>query len=146
MPTFNRRNFIKGVGVGNFRVFYPRYVRSSVVDPSFGGRAQWGKAHNDYIQIFAELGLAGLCFLGWFLFALMKTSFALLGKKTEGEVRYLVMAVMAALVGLSVNAFFSFPFQLATPTFIFAIYAGILGGCYARQSPPRRTNATPRHH
>ena len=125
---------LKGVGVGNFPVFYPRYVRSSVVDPLFSARWQAGRAHNDYVQIFAELGLIGVFFLGWLLFALMKTSIALLGEEPKGELRYLLMAVLVALGGLSVSAFWSFPFQRVTTTFVFATYLGLLGGHSATRS------------
>ncbi len=137
-------HLVKGVGVGNFPVLYPRYARSAVVDPMFTVRAQWGRAHNDYAQTFAELGMVGLFFLGWLLFALMKTSIALLGEETKGELRYLVMGVIVALLGLLVNAFLSFPFQMSTPTFIFALYLGVLGGHYSRQ-PRVRGNSVPQH-
>jgi len=126
-------HFIRGVGVGNFRVVYPRYTRSAVVDGVFSERGQWGRAHNDYLQTFSELGMVGLFFLGWLLFALIKACVALLGEKPAGELRHLVRAVMIALLGLSVSAFFSFPFQMVTPTFIFAIYLGVLGGHYSRE-------------
>jgi len=127
-------HLVNGVGVGNFSVIYPRYKRSAVVDPVFSGEGEWRRAHNDYVQIFAELGLVGLFFLGWLFFALIKTSTALLGEETKNEPRYLLMGVMVALGGLSVSAFFSFPFQISTPTFVFAVYLGVLGGQYSRQT------------
>ena len=97
-------------------------------------RGEWHRAHNDYVQIFAELGLVGLFFLGWLFFALIKTSFALLGEETNGKLRYLLMGVMVALGGLAVSAFSSFPSQISTPTFVFVIYLGVLGGQYSRQT------------
>jgi len=128
-----REHLLSGVGVGNFPVFYPRYVRSAVVDTVFNESGQWGRAHNDYVQTFAELGVVGLFFLVWLLVALMKITLALLGQETKDEQRYLMMGVLLALSGLSVIAFFSFPFQMSTPTFIFALYLGVLGGHYSRQ-------------
>ncbi len=124
------------MGVGNFPVLYPRYKRSAVVDRVFNEAGEWRKAHNDYAQTFAELGMVGLLFLGWLLFALSKTSIALLDGETKGELRYLLMGVIVALGGLSITAFFSFPFQLATPTFVFALYLGVLGGCSSRNTQP----------
>jgi len=128
-----KEHFVRGVGLGNFPVLYPRYVRSAVVDPVLSETEQWGRAHNDYAQTFAELGIVGLFFLGWILFALIKISLALLGRETEEKQRYLMMGVLLALSGLSITAFFSFPFQMATPTFIFALYLGVLGGHYSRR-------------
>ena len=75
----------------------------------------------------------GLFFLGWLIFVLTKTCVALLGNETRGELRYLLIGVMVALSGLSVSAFFSFPFQMITPVFIFMVYLGLLGGHYSRQ-------------
>ena len=98
-----------------------------MVDPVFSETGQWGRAHNDYVQSFAELGLVGLFFMGWLLVASMKTSIALLSKEMKGEQRYLMMGVILALGGLFVTAFFSFPFQTVTSTFIFAIYLAARG-------------------
>jgi len=131
-----KENPLKGVGVGNFPVLYPRYKRSAVVDRVFNEAGEWRKAHNDYAQTFAELGMGGLFFLGWLLFALIKTSISVLDEGTKGELRYLLMGVTVALGGFSIIAFFSFPFQLATPTFIFALYLGVLGGCSSRNTQP----------
>ena len=130
-----KEHLLSGVGVGNFPVLYPRYKRSAVMDPVFNEEGEWRKAHNDYAQTFAELGIVGLFLLGWLFIALIKTSIAVLNREMKGELRYLLMGVIVALAGLSITAFFSFPFQLATPTFVFALYLGILGG---RSSQPVR--------
>jgi len=53
------------------------------------------------------------------------------------------MAVMIALLGLSVSSFFSFPFQSVTPPFLFAIYLGVLGGQYSRESVQHENSAAP---
>jgi tetratricopeptide (TPR) repeat protein len=138
-----QENLIGGVGLGNFGVFYPRYARSAVVDQVFDERGQWQRAHNDYVQSFAELGVVGLFFLGWLLLAVGKTSAGLLGQP-KGEQRYLMMGLLVALSGLSVSAFFSFPFQMVTPTFIFALYLGVLGERYSRWSIESEGSALPR--
>jgi len=126
-------HLLTGVGIGNFEIFYPRYARSAVVDQVFDEEGQWKRAHNDHAQIFAELGLVGLFLWGWLLFALVKVCVVLLGQERKGELHYLVMGVVVALTGLSIIAFFSFPFQMVTPTFVFVLYLGVLGGHYCRQ-------------
>ena len=107
-----------------------------MVDTVFNEEGEWRKAHNDYAQTFAELGIIGLFLLGWLLFALIRTSTTVLNRETKGELRYLLMGVIVALGGLSITAFFSFPFQLATPTFVFALYLGVLGGCSSQPIQP----------
>jgi len=128
-----QEHLVKGVGVGNFSVFYARYMRSEARDLMFTDEGQWRRAHNDYLQTFVELGFVGLFFLGWLLFVLIKVCVALLGEETRGELRYLLMGVIVALGGLSVSAFFSFPFQMITPVFIFSIYLGLMGGHLSQQ-------------
>ena len=139
-----KEHSVKGVGVGNFSLSYPHYTRSVAVDLRFTDEGRWRRAHNDYVQTFAELGMVGLFFLGWALFVLIKVCVALLGKETRGDLRYLLMGVMVALGGLSVSAFFSFPFQMITPVFIFMIYLGLLGGQYSRMSLQEETSITNR--
>ena len=134
-----KEHLLTGVGVGNFPVLYPRYKRSAVVDPVFNEGREWRKAHNDYAQTFAELGVVGLFFLAWLLLALIKTAIAVLDGGTHRDLRYLLMGVVVALSGLSISAFFRFPFQLATPTFIFALYLGVLGGYSSWNTQPENS-------
>ena len=65
-----------GVGAGNFRVLYPEYrspeeIRLTTFDHQFQTRAL--SAHNDLVQLLAELGLLALLPLAWFLRALWKS-------------------------------------------------------------------------
>ncbi len=60
-----------GVGAGNFRVRFPRYrspeeIQISSLDGQLVTRVT--TAHNDLLQIFTELGIAGLSFLVFFAF------------------------------------------------------------------------------
>ncbi len=54
-----REHPLIGVGLGAHSVIYPAYHRRAVVDPLFSSRVQLDFAHNDYLQLTAELGVAG---------------------------------------------------------------------------------------
>lgn len=64
-----------GVGGGNFRVRFPRYRSPEEIQiSSLDGRlvTRVTTAHNDPLQIFTELGIAGLFFLLLFFYLLVK--------------------------------------------------------------------------
>ncbi len=56
-----------GVGVENYPAFYQQYSRKLGLDP----RAEQRQAHNLYLQIAAETGLAGILVFGWLLKTMM---------------------------------------------------------------------------
>ena len=70
-----RESPLAGVGVGNFRVHYPRFARSAGVD---GTRIdeRVDSVHNDYAQIAAELGLVGAGLLLWVLLSIGRSILA----------------------------------------------------------------------
>jgi len=124
-----------GVGLGNFKVFYPAYHRKVVVDELLSGERQWYRTHNDYLQVFAELGPVGILLLGWIAFSFFKVSLSFLkGSSTEKRTQYLFIAIVAAIIGISVDAIFSFPLQVAVPPLIVMVFLGILGGTYSQKS------------
>lgn len=67
----------RGVGAGGFRFLYPEYIKKHP-DVYKGGRMFWEHAHNDWLQIPIELGVAGSLFLlmsaAWILTSLFRSS------------------------------------------------------------------------
>ncbi|MCP4141136.1 MAG: hypothetical protein GY755_12790 [Chloroflexi bacterium] len=59
---------IFGVGVENYPVFYQSYSRRLGLDP----RLEQRQAHNLYLQVAAETGLAGILVFGWLLTTMMR--------------------------------------------------------------------------
>ncbi len=79
-----RERPVLGWGLDTFPIVYPRY-RSFATDVFINA------AHNDYLQLVTETGLAGLGVLAWFLYALLRA-----GLRGAGNDR----AQLAALVGV----------------------------------------------
>jgi Tfp pilus assembly protein PilF/O-antigen ligase len=120
-----------GWGLGNHKVFYPLYHRRVVEEQAFSETAQLSHVHNDFLQAFAELGLVGMGLLAWLAVVLAVIVFRLTSSRYPDRVRFWTMGISVAMIGLLVNAFFSFPFQRAIPPFVFMIFIGALGSFYS---------------
>ena len=118
-------HFFFGVGIGNFNLTYPVYSNSRVRDPLFSMRKVRNNTHNDYIQFFAELGIVGfLLFLLLFIFTL-SICVKLLSKKVARDTRLVALSIISCIIGIAIDAFFSFPFQRAVPPFLVMIYLAV---------------------
>jgi tetratricopeptide (TPR) repeat protein len=132
-----REHPVIGVGLGGHPIVYPAYHRRAVVDPLFSSRLHLDFAHDDYLQLTAELGLVGALLL-MALFAgaagLVREARARAG---SGEDAVLAAAATAAAAGLLTDALFSFPAYRALPPWLLALDAGILA-VLARGPAPAR--------
>ncbi len=126
-----------GVGLGNQKIHYPSYSRKAVIDHYFTLRAQPEFTHNDYLQMAAELGMAGIGLILALGVAATKLLWRVLTLETCRRRRGLWLGVGLGLIGSLVNALFSFPFQLAVPPFVFMLYLGILAARHAQLSSER---------
>jgi putative inorganic carbon (HCO3(-)) transporter len=79
-----RQNPLLGKGLGTFDCAFPAVAHTR---PQLARRA-----HNDYLELSFELGLAGVLMLLWIALALVKTFWSLF-KKTEGRDQLLVMTI-----------------------------------------------------
>ncbi len=117
---------ILGVGLGNWMVEYPAWHAKVLVDREMGFALHHLNAHNDYLEIVAELGA-----IGGLLFAaaavLLTRKFARHARRNEpGEQRTAAACLFAALVGVAVHACFSFPFHQPTTVFLAATFVCLL--------------------
>ena len=100
-----------GVGAGNFMVHYDKYARLTI---------NTNEAHNDYIQLFCELGLVGI-YLG---FLVLVYAYRAVWKKCDIYSTALKVGLWAFLI----VAMFNFPIQKAALPFLSALYLGMLKG------------------
>jgi len=126
--------FIKGVGLGNHKVYYPLYFRKVVVERWFSEQFQLTNAHNDYIQTWSETGSIGMLFL--LIFAVSTVYMIRRILAHEKENRFTIFGIAVCLAGLLVNAFFSFPFQRALPPLLMMIYLAVIGYLYVHYTKP----------
>ena len=96
---------IFGVGVENYPVFYQSYSRKLGLD----ARIEERQAHNLYLQIAAETGLAGILVFGWLLVSMMKGMLkAIKDLKNAGNIWYsdLILSFASGIVGYLAAALF----------------------------------------
>ncbi len=121
-----KTQLIKGVGLNNFGVEYPRIAidtkREALLQLYYGPR----NAHNDFMQMISELGLPGAFLLIWAAFLILKASAAFLKPQDRRENRIMGIASLAGITGLAVNACASFPMYRAVPPLLLGIYSAIL--------------------
>ena len=132
-----REHPLVGVGLGAHSLVYPAYHRRAVVDPLFSSRVQLDFAHNDYLQLVAELGVAAAALL-----AILGVAFARLVRQARaraptGEEGVLAATATAAAAGLLTDALFSFPAYRALPPWLLAVDAALLA-VLARGPAPAR--------
>ena len=87
-----------GVGVNNYPVFYQQYSRTLGLDP----RVEQRQAHNLYLQVAAETGIAGILVFGgilWSLFMGVQSSWRRLVQERFDEFAGLIFSFEIGMVG-----------------------------------------------
>ena len=128
IPMF-RDNFLIGVGLGNWTIHYAKYQSWFKPDKSLMQNQYHANAHNDYIEILCELGIIGFALFIWVVVSLFKLFMRLLNDPHE-EYFLIATALILAVMGVAVNAVFSFPFKQPVPIFLIMVYIAILSNIY----------------
>lgn len=128
--ALTKDHWVTGVGVGNWNVEYNNYLHSLRADTHITMRTRATKTHNEFLQIMAEYGIAGLLltlfglgFLVWFGWRLLKNHFNSMN-----------LALLLSVFAMLTQANFTFPFHMAMPTMLLVIYLVLL---------TRQTNKAP---
>lgn len=94
------------------------------------------RVHNDFLELLVEVGLVGiLIFLG-FITSLLVLLIRLL-RALNGEAYLFISMLMIALIGSSINALFSFPYQMVLPMVVIGLYLGLLFNQHKTQTKPK---------
>jgi O-antigen ligase len=118
-------HWLKGAGLGQFDLVYPTYAtpkdRFSIPETQF-----WNDyihhAHNEYLQIFSEIGLLGLCLFAFLLYFLFRQIRSYLKSESDETRRVLCYSLMLSLLSHFTIALFVYNFQTA-PSAFFAMAA-----------------------
>jgi len=117
-----------GIGVGRF------YSRSAeFMPPAVGAEYSRENAHNNYLQVLAELGLSGLVAFGWLLATVLVPQNDGVARGTEEE--HETLAVRIGLVGFLFTCLMGHPLLVREVAYPFWIALGLVAARVAPMQP-----------
>ncbi|MBD3265486.1 hypothetical protein GF373_02350, partial [bacterium] len=130
-------NPLTGVGFYNWPYQYPYYQEkwftkhpdTQIGLPPMDTHTQ--RAHNDYFQTWAELGIPGLLLMVWLLFIHFRITYQLI---KDRKIPILGLFAAAATYAAMTRALFGFPFHEAAASCLFLGNLGLLSSVYKRKA------------
>ncbi len=120
-----------GHGLGTFGSQFPLYQArafSQTWSAPFVPNASFTSyAHNDYLQLWAELGLLGLLAFGALMWLVFKRGRALAGDPVA-------LGCWAAVISLLINAAVAFPLHLPTTLMLFVVLVAVVEGAVSKKT------------
>ena len=124
-------NPILGAGLDAFGTVFPRY-------DSWNGVFRVEQAHNDYLQILADAGIAGFVCIAAFIYLLFKKSQPVMSKASDYFGRGAAAGAAAGCFGILVHSFFDFPLRTSSNAFFFLTLAVIATNLLSPQKITRK--------
>jgi O-antigen ligase len=129
------RMFIKrpllGWGLGAFPIVYPEFR-------SFYTTFFVNQAHNDYLQLLVETGLAGFSIAIWFLLLVFRHAKSKLHNWTETASGAMTVAALLGCVGILVHSFLDFNLQIPANAALFYVLCAIAASAPLQESHRKR--------
>lgn len=122
---------ILGWGFATFPIVYPEFR-------SFYSTFFVNEAHNDYLQLLVETGLAGFSIAVWFLVLVFRGAAGKVKSWTETANGALTVAAVLGCVGILVHSFFDFNLQIPANAALFYVLCAIAASPPLYESPRRR--------
>jgi Flp pilus assembly protein TadD/O-antigen ligase len=122
-----------GFGLGNHKVFYPAYHSRAVAEQVFSEAFQLHNVHNDFLQVFSEMGIVGILTAAWLALVFLRAVIRNFTAFPAAPLRIEVGALGVAAVGIFINSSFCFPLERAVPTFVLAVYLAIASVPFAEK-------------
>lgn len=119
-----------GWGLGTFPVVYPQFR-------SFYSTFVVNQAHNDYLQLLVETGLAGFGIAIWFLVVVFRQAAGKLKHWTESATGAMTVAALLGCVGILVHSFLDFNLQIPANAALFYVLCAI-AACRPLQESTRK--------
>jgi O-antigen ligase len=125
-----KRPFL-GWGLGTFPIVYPQFR-------SFYTTFFVNHAHNDYLQLLVETGLAGFSIAVWFLVLMFRQAATKLKNWTENASGAMTVAALLGCVGILVHSFLDFNLQIPANAALFYVLCAIAAAAPLQESRRRR--------
>ena len=124
-----KHHFFLGAGFGNFKYVYPRY-RDRGEWALSGLNTRVEQAHNEYLQIFSEVGLIGFLSFAWILGIVGRMSWFVIRRAEANRRFYINLILTMGIVATLVQSFFDFNLQNPASGITFWIVIGFLEMIY----------------
>jgi O-antigen ligase len=121
---------ITGAGFGGYWAEVPVFHQAS-------GRLTPQQAHNDYLEVLASGGIAGVALLAWFAIVIVRQAGKALSV-TDGFQRAVASGAIIGLVGVAVHSLVDFGLHITINALVFVALVAILG--LKAITPPARPN------
>ena len=119
-----------GHGLGTFGLQFPLYQARAFSRnwsaPFIANASFTSYPHNDYLQLWAELGLFGLLAFGALIWIVLKRGRVLAGDP-------LALGCWAAVISLLINAAVAFPLHLPTTLMLFVVLVAVVEGTVSKK-------------
>jgi len=125
------RKPVLGWGLGTFPFVYPGFR-------SFYSTLFVNQAHNDYLQLLVETGLAGFGIAIWFLVLLFRQATTKLKDWNQTTTGALTAAALLGCIGILVHSFLDFNLQIPANAALFYVLCAIVAAPQLQESPRRR--------
>jgi O-antigen ligase len=122
---------ILGWGLGTFPIVYPQFR-------SFYTTFFVNQAHNDYLQLLVETGLAGFLIALWFLALMVRQAASKMKNWTETASGSLTVAALLGCVGILVHSALDFNLQIPANAAIFYVLCAIAAAAPLQESNRKR--------
>jgi O-antigen ligase len=109
---------ITGAGLGGYWAEVPQFHQAS-------GRLTPQQAHNDYLEVLASGGIAGLGLLIWFAIVVVRQARQAL-TATDGFQRAVASGAIIGLVGVAVHSMVDFGLHITANALVFVALLAIL--------------------
>jgi O-antigen ligase len=120
-----------GWGLGTFPIVYPEFR-------SFYTTFFVNQAHNDYLQLLVETGVAGFSIAVWFLVLVFRRAASKLENWTETASGAMTVAALLGCVGILVHSFLDFNLQIPANAVLFYVLCAIAASGPLLESKRRR--------
>ena len=114
---FRHRPFL-GWGLGTFPVVYPQFR-------SFYTNFFVNEAHNDYLQLLAEMGVLGFATMVWFLIVLYRQARGKIAKWPTEVSGAATLACALGVLGILIHSFVDFNLQIPANAALFFVFCSI---------------------
>jgi len=122
---------VLGWGLGTFPIAYPQFR-------SFYTTFFVNHAHNDYLQLLVETGLAGFAIVVWFLVLVFLRAAVKLTSWTETSTGALTVASLLGCIGILVHSFLDFNLQVPANAAWFYVLCAVAASQPLQESQRRR--------